>query len=177
MRWSIYFSLNRIWPGQEYAAFAHLAISGHNLPCFLPPTGLFLRLGPPVVSPVEWAAKCGLWNVKCSSLSLSLWLTCLLMSVRVPSLCLREPVTVVPAMGRPPNIPQRNLSCCMAACRHLMSSMTGSMRALQSVQSPVEEVSVKHFCAGFNFPLQACALQLTLMDMLLCYAVYIHRII
>lgn len=38
-----------------------------------------------------------------------------------------------------------------------MSSMTGSMKALQSAQSPVEEVGAKCFCAGFAFLLQVCA--------------------
>lgn len=170
MRWSICFSLNTIWSGQDYTAFVCLSICGHNLLCFLLLTGLFLRLGPPVVSPVEWAARCGLWNAKCSSLSLSLWLTCPSMNVKVPNLCLREPVTVVPAAGRQPNIPRRKLSCCMAACRSLMSSMTGNTRALRSVQSPVEEVSTKCFCAVFAFPLPVHALQLTPMDVLLCYS-------
>ena len=170
MRWSICFLLNRIRPGQDYTIFACLAVCGHNVACSLPLTGLFLRLGPPVVSPVEWAARCGLWSVKFSSLSPSLWLTCPSMNAKVPNLCLREPVTVVPAVGRQPNTIQRKRSCCMAACRSLMSSMTGNTRALQSVQSPVEEVSAKCFCTGFAFCLEMCSLQVTPKDMLLCYS-------
>lgn len=161
MQWSSCSWLNRIWSGQDYTAFACPAVCGHNSPCSLPPTGLFLRLGPLVVSPAEWGSRCGLWNVKCSSLSLSLWLTCLSMNVKVPNLCLRDPVTVVPALEKQLNTPQRKLSCYTAASKSLMNSMTGNTRALLSVRSPVEEVSAKCFCAGCAAPLQVYALQLT----------------